>query len=75
MDDIPVVPMEDSEIDNGTNQATDFVTFLTESRTTNQLRERYADVKKAFDNGEIKEDYKEQLRMLANQLFVKLGKK
>jgi hypothetical protein len=75
MDDIPVVPMEDSEIDNGTNQTIDYVTFLTESRTTNQLRERYADVKKAFDNGEIKEDYKEQLRMLANQLFVKLGKK
>jgi len=76
--DVPIVPISDNKItgnDGDSKGAKYYAEFLTDSKTTNQLKERYESVKKAFDKNEINEEEREELRKLANRLWLIISDK
>ena len=51
----------------------DYVSFLSEAKTTDQLKERYEQIKTDYEKGIINEIEKDELRKMANILWFKIG--
>jgi hypothetical protein len=72
-DDIPVIPMDDSEIDNGNKDI--FTDLINGSTGPDDLTAKYGEARIAFEKGEISAERKEQLRDLANAKYKTFNKK
>lgn len=70
--DVPIEPISEEEI-NGKDAKFDYVSFLSEAKTTDQLKERYEQIKTDYEKGIINELEKDELRKLANILWFKIG--
>ena len=72
INDVPIEPISEEEVD-GKEAKFDYVSFLSEAKTTDQLKERYEQIKTDYEKGIINEIEKDELRKMANILWFKIG--